>query len=143
MQQSRTAKARYYHVRARNLSRAPAAHDVQIVITRIETVGPSGLPQAAYTGPLPLTWRHAQLHPVARTVGPDADADLFFVLENKPLEFVPMLTPNNFPIRHDGPVQLWVTIQARATEGDSAPLRLHIAWNGKWAEGEAEMGRHL
>jgi hypothetical protein len=50
----------------------------------IDTQGPNGQPQLAAAGPLPLTWKFPMLHPLARTVGDDAIADFFLVLEGKP-----------------------------------------------------------
>jgi hypothetical protein len=109
----------------------------------LEITGPNQRPQIAGVGPLPLAWKFAQLHPLARTVGDDAIADLFFVLEGKPLEFILPLVPNNFPYKQDPPFKLWVTVQARAIEGNSKPLRLEIAWNGRWDLGEVEMRQNL
>src|SRR5262249_18997560 len=112
-------------------------------LTSIEIVGPDGRPQLAAVGPLPLGWKFPMLHPLNRTVGDDAIADLFFVLEGKPLEFVLPVVPNNFPHLHEPPVKLWATVQARSIEGSSNPLRLEIAWNGRWELGEAEMAKNL
>jgi hypothetical protein len=142
-QQRRRAKTRYYYVRARNRRRVPAAHGLQIMLMSLEIEGPNQRPQIVGSGPLPLAWKYPELHPLARTVGDDAVANLFFVLEGKPREFVLPLIPNNFPHRHDPPLRLWATVQARAIEGNSPPLRLRIDWNDKWHDGEAEMANNL
>jgi hypothetical protein len=141
--QQRTADARYYYVLARNRRPFAPAHDVQIMLTKLEAEGPNGQPQIAASGPLPLTWKFPELHPLARTVGDEAIANLFFVIENKPLEFVLTAMPLIFPHRHQPPLRLWATIQARGIEGVSKPLRIAIAWDGKWEPGEVEMARHL
>ena len=70
---------------------------VQIMLMAIDTQGPNGQPQLAAAGPLPLTWKFPMLHPLARTVGDDAIADFFLVLEGKPLEFQLPVVPSNFP----------------------------------------------
>lgn len=140
---TRVARARYYYVVVRNRARIPVAHEVQVMIMSLEVEGPDGRPQIAGGGPLPLGWKHPQLYPLGRTVGDDAIADFFYVLEGKPLEFILPLVPNNFPHKQAPPFKIWVTLQARAIEGTSKPLRLEIAWNGKWTEGAAEMANNL
>ena len=79
------------------------AHEVQIMIMSLEVEGPGRRPQIAGVGPLPLGWMHPQLHPLGRTVGDDAIADFFYVLEGKALEFILPLVPNNFPHRQAAP----------------------------------------
>lgn len=144
--QHRRAKARYYYVVVRNTGRVRIAHDVQIMLIDLAVEGPDGQPQVVGKGPLPLVWQHQQLYPLLRTVGTAGDeavADFFFVLEEKPLEFVLALVPNNFPNKIDAPLKVWVTLEARAIEGRSKPLRLQIAWNGKWHDGREEMAENL
>jgi hypothetical protein len=75
-------------------------------------------------------------------VGDEAIANLFYVIENKPLEFVAPVVPYNFAHKYP-PCKLWATVQARGVEGDSNRLRIEIAWNGKWDPGETEMANNL
>jgi hypothetical protein len=66
-----------------------------------------------------------------------------FVREDGLLAFTPIVTPNHFPPPQNGRVDFWVTLQARSLEADSDPIRLKIAWDGKWDPGEKEMATHL
>lgn len=136
-------EARYYHLRVKNVRRFPVAHEVQVVVTKVETPGPNGQPQTAYTGPLPLAWRNPKLHPAARTVGAEAEADLFYITDERVLYFTPMITPENFPSSFQGRTRIWVTVIARAIEADSVPVCVAIAWDGEWVSGEAEMAQHV
>jgi hypothetical protein len=36
-----------------------------------------------------------------------------------------------------------VTLQAQAAEANSDAIRIKIAWDGEWKDGEAEMAKHL
>jgi hypothetical protein len=142
----RTVQTRYYHVKLSKSGRFrfPAAREAQVLITHVELPGPDGLPQMAYSVPLPLIWQYAALHPTSRTIGPDAIADLLYVREDdQSLRLTPMVFPNNFPGHHTTAARLWVTLQARSIEANSRSLRLEIAWDGQWDAGEAEMRRHL
>jgi hypothetical protein len=142
-QQQRMADARYYYVVARNRRRYAPAHGVQVMLMSIEIEGPHSKPQVNAVGPLPLTWKLPELYPLARTVGDEAIANLFYVIENKPLEFVTPVVPYNFAHQYPAPCKLWATVQARGIEGDSEPLRIEIAWNGQWHPGDTEMARNL
>lgn len=74
--------ARYYHQSVTNPRRWPLAHDVRIVITRLEMLDPDRAPTTIWTGEIPLQWEHAQIQPAARTVGRPARADLVVVTED-------------------------------------------------------------
>lgn len=123
--------------------RFPIAHDSQIFVTRLETIGPNAMPQVAYAGALPLKWKHGEFFSQLRTVGPEADADVLFVLENGTLVLTPLFIPTNFQAQHQGVTRLWLTLQARSNEGDSDPIRLEISWDGTWHPGETEMSQRL
>ena len=142
----RRIAARYYHVRLSNQGRArfPSAHQAQVMITRLELEGPDRQPQAIWQQPLPLKWRYQEVDPATtRTVGPDVEADLFYVTEHSSLQLTPMIQPNNFRSTYQTATKLWVTLQARSLETDSEPICVQIAWDGQWEAGEAEMARHL
>jgi hypothetical protein len=146
--QEYTRPARYYDVSAINDRRWSVAHNVQVVITRLETVDPSGMPTTAWTGEIPLQWYHREIHPLLRTVGRPARADLAVVANDttmgrRELHLMPLIEPNNFQRSYYTETHLWVTVMATANEADSPPLRLEIAWDGQWDAGEAEMARHL
>src|SRR5690242_4347888 len=81
-----TRPARYYRLVATNARRLSIAHDVRILITRLETPDPSGVgvPISVWTGELPLMWLHSQVYPVSRNLGPPAIAD-FVVVAHDPV----------------------------------------------------------
>ncbi len=135
--------ARYFHLRVTNASWTPA-HDVQVLLTAVEKPAPDGSPERIYTGAIPLVWRHPQLYGVTRTVGSktEADADLFFLRADR-LQLLLMLVPNNLDNTYQGETHIWVTTIARGVDGESAPLRLKIDWDGKWERGDAEIRQHL
>ena len=140
---TRTRRARYYHLRVSNPPRFPIAHSTQLVIVAIEVPGPDGTPQLVYQGPMPLPWRHSNMYPTIREVGPPAVADLLAVNADGELGLTPLIIVNNFPQKQTGPSRMWVTVVAESTERDSAPVRIAISWNGKWDPGEAEMQKNL
>jgi hypothetical protein len=140
--------ARYYHVSAINSRRWPIAHDVQILITRLETADAGGMPVTVWTGEIPLQWEHRELHPLLRTVGRPARADLAVVANDttagrKELHLLPLIEPTNFSRSYYAATHIWVSVMATANETDSLPLRLEIAWDGEWNAGETEMAQHL
>jgi hypothetical protein len=143
---SRTEDARYCSLVVSNSRRWSPATDVRISLVQVEEIGPDGKPQIHWTskpGYLPLIWQHQQLFPLARTVGPDAVADLFNVVKDKWIELQVQLVPNNLTVTRRGATTFIVTVQAFAMECSSNTLRLRIIWDGNWHDGKQEMGRHL
>jgi hypothetical protein len=140
--------ARYYYVSAINARRWPVAHNVRVLVTRLETVDPAGMPRTVWTGEIPLQWEHAQVHPSTRTLGRPARADLMVVAKDttrgqNELHLMTVIEPTNFIRSYLTAVKLWVTVVATADEVDSAALRLAIAWDGQWNSGDVEMSGHL
>jgi hypothetical protein len=132
--------ARYYLVRVSNARReVRSAHEVQIVLTRIEQSGRRGI-ETSFDEIMPLSWQRQELHPLlTRTVGTDAIAALFFVQEDGLLGITPALAPRgelatHLPREHRGPTTLWITLRALSIEADSTPIRLKIEWNGQWRD---------
>jgi hypothetical protein len=149
--QQYTRPARYYHLLVRNVRRWPIAHDVRILITRLERPDPGGRPTTVWTGEIPLGWEHAAIHPASRTLGRPARAD-FAVAAQDPTEvserrnqvhLLPVIEPNNFQRSYHTATQFWVTVIGTSNETDSLPLRLEMAWDGQWEAGDSEMERHL
>lgn len=138
-------QARYYHLRVSNPARWPVARDVRILLIRLEDIGPDGQPRLvwAHDDGIPLRWRFAEIHPLLRTIGPSADADLCSVRDVGPLSLHPIIGPANLQVQYTGPTDIFLTFQARGTESESANFRVRISWDGQWAPGEAEMAQHL
>jgi hypothetical protein len=101
-----------------------------------------------WTGELPLQWSLQQIQPLTRVVGRTAIADLCSVVKDKWVELHPMIDIMRFNARrrkeHSEAVRDFiVTLEARAAECSSPPLRLRITWDGEWADDDAGMRRHL
>jgi hypothetical protein len=150
MLQQYTRPARYYYLSVRTARRWPLAHDVRILIIRLERPEPGGLPTTVWTGEIPLAWEHGQIQPASRTLGRPARAD-FVVAAQDPvdierrnqLHLVTMIEPSNMQRSQYSATQFWITVIATSNEGDSPPLRLEVAWDGQWDAAETEMGQHL
>src|SRR5689334_17369470 len=67
---------RYYHVRLTNGAKWPKATQTQVYLLRVEAPGPDAVPQVRWSGDIPIGWRWATIHPLQRTVGPEAECDL-------------------------------------------------------------------
>ncbi len=135
--------SRYYHLRVSNAKRT-LARDVQVLLTSLDIPGPDGAPQRHWTGAVPLTWKHPQLHGLTRDIGlgTEADIDLFFVRADG-LQLLPMLIPNNLQSTFLGETHFWVTAIARGLDGASVQLRLKVDWDGHWNRADSEMQKHL
>jgi hypothetical protein len=149
--QQYTRPARYYYLSVRNTRRWPVAYDVRVLLTRVETPDPGGVPTTIWTGEIPFRWEHAEIQPASRTLGRAARAD-FVVAAQDPrelrerqnqLHLMPVIEPNNLQRSYYTSTHIWVTVIATANEADSPALRLELAWDGQWNAGEAEMARHL
>jgi len=143
-----TRPGRYYHVEVSNAARGSKATQVHICIVSVEERKADGQFEIAWTGELPLQWSLQQIHPVTRVVGRTAIADLCCVVKDKWMEMLPMISVLNFNARRrkehsDALRDFIVTIQARAAEGSSPPLRLRITWDGGWSDDVQIMRRHL
>jgi hypothetical protein len=138
------APTREFYVRATNTRYHPVVNDVEVLLTRVEHVGPNGLPQHAYGGLLPLPWRHPEFYSSPRKIGRTTEADaLLLRLQPSQFTFTPKVVPENFSSTYANETHLWVTLVARGLEGESAPLRLRIDWDGSWERGDTEIQRHF
>jgi hypothetical protein len=140
---TRTEKCRMFHVRVSNEARWPQATHVQVLLLRLEEVGPDGKLQIKWTGDVPMRWLLQEIHPLFRTVGREAVCDVLTVIKDKWLELGCLVTPNNLPARRTQPTNMVVTLQARSNEGNSPILRLRIAWDGARMDGAQEMAQYL
>lgn len=139
----RSEDARYYHVNVFNKARWPRATQVQVYLLHLEELGPDGELRITWSGDIPLQWRHQEIHPLARTIGPAADCDLCSTVKGKWVELNPLIVPNNLTARRREATTMVVSLQARANEAQSAITRFQISWDGKWADGDTEMSSHL
>jgi len=138
-----STQVRYYHVRVSNARRWSPAQQVQVMLLGVAEPAADGSLRPIWTGDVPLSWRHQNIFPIYRTIGSDGHVDLCSISSDKVLRLHPLIAPNNLPVVRQEASEFAVTIQAKAAEGDSEPLRLRIAWDGTWEAGALEMQRHL
>ena len=141
--QSRWEDARYYHLRVSNERRWSPANNVQVFLMRMEEPGPDGDLQLKWTGEVPMRWRHQEVFPPTRPIGPSADCDLCSVVKDKWLELLPLVAPYNLDIKRREECLVVLSLQARGNEADSPILRVRVSWDGGWEDGAQEMKRHL
>ncbi len=135
--------ARYYHLKVSNQRRWSPANNVQVFLMRLEEPGPDGDLQIKWTGDVPMRWRHQEVFPPARPIGPAADCDLCSVVKGKWLELLPLITPFNLDVKRGDKCLVVLSLQARGNEADSSILRVQVSWDGKWDDGAQEMKQHL
>ena len=135
--------ARYFHLLVTNQRGFPAATDVAVFLTACDLVGGNGQYRRVWTGEVPLRWRHQELYPLFRTVGPAIDCDLVCIMKGKGVSLLPIVYPNNLPIHWTDPFDMIVSAVVRHREGESIPYRIKITWDGKWHDGENELAQHF
>lgn len=144
---SRTELARYYHIRLTNEVGWPKASQTQVYLMRVEEPGPDGVSQIRWSGDVPLKWQWHEIHPLQRTVGPEAVCDLFSVVKGKWLELQTIIYPTAlepYRLRRVGaPIDMTVVLQARSNEGNSPITSFRMTWDGQWEDGDVEMSQHL
>lgn len=139
----RNEDGRYYHLRVANERRWSQASQVQVFLVRIEEPGPDEAFNVTWSGDVPIKWRLQEIFPPARDIGPAADCDLCSVVKNKWVQLHPLIQPFNLNTTKREACRFVVTLQARSTEADSPFIRIQIAWDGRWEDGDHEMQRHL
>jgi hypothetical protein len=118
--------ARYYYLSVKTERRWPLAHDVRILLIRLEKPDPGGQPTTVWTGEIPFGWEHAQIQPASPTLGRPTRAD-FVVAAQDPvdmerrnqLHLMTVIEPSNMQRSHYSTTQFWVTVIATSNEGDS------------------------
>lgn len=146
-----TKPGRYYHIRVTN--KGAVATNAAVYLTSVMLPSAGGGWHQAWTGEVPLTWSHAELYGAFRSIGlTPVDADLISLVKDKWVELCVLIRPNALPHDSIQPVlpgrwrdkmQIVVTVQVKATEGQSEPLLVHIEWDKSWQDGDEEIKRHL
>jgi hypothetical protein len=134
--------ARYYHLKVRNSRRYVKATDVQLMLLRVDEPAANGRFEPVWRGAVPLRWRHQDIYPTLRSIGAEADADLFAVLQDTGLELCLLASPTNLESMKRGACTLMLHIEARSNEVTTPIMRIKVAWDGKWADGSQEMRKH-
>ena len=136
--------ARFYHLKIRNKRRWAPAHNVRVLLTKVNKPAADGsFPMAALSGPLQLTWQFPQFHPLFPTIGPNDICDLGNLQRGRAFTLSPYLTPNNFQGSLPAAGKMRVEVIAAADNAESSPLLVEIAWDGQWSDDTGTMSKHL
>ena len=125
------APTRDFYVRVTNTRYHPVVNDVEVLLTRVEHVGPNGLPQHAYGGLLPLPWRHPEFYSSPRKIGRATEADVLLLqLRQTQFTFTPKVIPENFSPTYANKSHLWVTLVApRVRRRERSPqIKNRLGW---------------
>ena len=135
---------RYFHLQVWNERRWSPAEQVQVYLTRLAEPGPSDELQVTWVGNVPLRWRDQEVVPLLQTVGAAKDCDFCMVQKKEgTLSLMPLLVPNNLNARRQGKCRFVAWLQVRSNQADSEVIRIQVAWDGLWEDGDTEMKRHL
>jgi hypothetical protein len=140
---------RYYQLEVSNTRRWRKAHNVRVMLLKLETETTAGWVESWGGGGIPLKWQHQDALGAARTLGPPAFADLFNVLklDGAPpltqLGLTPTFGPLGVELNYAGACGLRVTVQAQSDESDSDRFAVTLRWNGQWDDGAQEMAQHV
>lgn len=140
---------RYYQLEVSNTRRWRKAHNVRVMLLKLETETTAGWVESWGGGGIPLKWQHQDALGATRTLGPPAFADLFNVLklDGAPpltqLGLTPIFGPLGVELNYAGACGLRVTVQAQSDESDSDRFAVTLRWNGQWEDGAQEMAQHV
>jgi hypothetical protein len=82
--------------------------------------------------------------PLYVTIGPEERATVGYILsDSDAFELQLYHRPNNLPGRIPAGQPTRLEFVAVSDTAQSNPITLEVAWDGKWAEGSAEMQRHF
>lgn len=134
----------WYVVRVSNgrKRRWPAAREVRVHLVQLDQSQPNGDFRTIWAAEVPISWRHTEAYPPARTIGPDADYNLCSVADGE-LSIYPLIHPKNLPIKWNGKTRIRLKLQARSIEVDSKVYSFDIEWDGVWVDDASEMRKHL
>jgi hypothetical protein len=141
--------ARFYQVEVTNNRRWSKAHNVQVLLHRIEIESTTGWVDQWEGGGIPLVLQHQQVLGSVRIVGPQVLADLLNVVKgikdviNNQLSITPQLIPHGVIESYSNACALRFTIKAVSDEADSNMLMVTVRWDGQWHDGATEMAQHV
>ena len=134
----------FYHLTVKNTQKGPAAENVGLHLVSIEEAGPDGRAQTVWSGDVPVRCRNQESYPIERKMGGSIDYDLCMVRRsNLTLTLMPILSANNLPVVRAGRCDFTVGYIVQSAQGESGKIRVRIAWNGQWSNGQAEMANNL
>ena len=135
---------RYYHLVVSNSRGWAPARNVVAYITLVERPGPDGQWRPAmFTGPIALPWQFGKFAPGLPSIGRDRICDLARIPKDQPFELTPTFCPNNLNPVLNMSERMRIHAVAMADNGESPPIIIEVAWDGRWVDGAQEMAGHL
>ena len=135
--------ARYYHLLVSNESNQRTANQTQVFLKKVEERGSGGRFIPLWEGEVPIEWDHQSIYPHARNIGQPIYCDLCSVLKSGILQLHPLIIPNNLKATYNTETVIRLIFQAKCNEGVSEMVKIQIAWDGKWNDGDIEMKKHF
>lgn len=135
----------YYLLCVKNERQSAPALNVRVLLMRVFKRGPDdSWQEQRFSGPTQVTWRWPDIMPLYATVGPPERATFGFLLQDSQAFGLQLYFPPN-NLRGDVPKGEPTRFEFRAVSDTvrSETITLEVAWDGTWAEGRAEMQRHL
>jgi hypothetical protein len=96
-----------------------------------------------WEGNTPMRWRDQEIHPLQRKIGASFDCDMCMVTKKGYSQILPVIAPLCLTTQLLPNSEVVISLQARAVEVDSDPVRIRIWWDGQWKDGDEEMGQHF
>jgi hypothetical protein len=148
--QLRYENARFYHLKVSN-SRGDwsPAKDVEVILVGIE----DGANRLRWEGEVPMRWRNQEYVPNTRRIGPEGDCDLCFIGNESGFSLLVRFALTSLTTTAEsgvntqdlrGQCMMVVRLQARCSnQVHPVTFRFQLAWNGAWADGDAEMRQNM
>lgn len=137
------SESRWYHLKLENARRWSPAPGTDVLLLNLEEEDAAGRFNSIWRGAMPIKWRSFGYLPGGRTVGYPAECDLLSVVRDGGLDIHPVVIEFPMNAHRNTACKFVMTVQARSIDADSNVLRIQIAWDGNWADGNDEMMRHL
>ncbi|MBN1859342.1 hypothetical protein JW848_09075 [Candidatus Bipolaricaulota bacterium] len=136
---------RYYGIRVTNEKESCPARNTRVVLLDILVRSADGeFRSQPFTKPTQVSWRWPKITPPQITVGPAEVASFLFLMEpDNFLQLQLQWYPNNLNPMLPANQETRLVFQAVSDTARSVELVIDVVWDGVWAEGSKEMGRHL
>lgn len=136
----RSVVVRWYHLSVENKQRWNPISDVRVYLLEVEGLRDAFL----WTGCLPLNFQSEKRYEAGnhRKVGPVAYVDLLSLRDDGTMQIRTTFGSSHLPKDFRGETHIRLTVQAKGTEADSAPLHIDVDWDGTWPEDHKAMSEH-
>lgn len=135
------AETIWCHIRVSNDQRSSPASRVEVRLMQIEVEDDAGNLSVHWRGEALMHWRsEIRLKRSDITIGADHDCDLFALSKRG---FVQIATKTTDPFVFHQKCHVVMTLRAFSLEGESAPVRVKINWDGGWPIGSPDPEKQL